>query len=202
MTQQASTFDLLVLGAGMAGWTAASRAAKEGASVVRVDKAPAVGGSAAYAGFIWTAPSIEVMREVNPHGDPALGARLVDDHSVVLDWVRSLGVHVGEPVNQLGFGIGRQTDIANLLMTYERIVRDTPGSELILGARTERLLLEDGAVCGAELILASGEAREIRARSTLLATGGFGGDPDLRARHIHPQARDMPLRANKYSNGD
>ena len=105
-------------------------------------------------------------------------------------------------MNQLGFGIGRQTDIANLLMTYERIVRDTASSELILGARTERLLLEDGAVCGAELILSSGERREIRARATLLATGGFGGDPDLRARHIHPQARDMPLRANTYSTGD
>ena len=202
MTQQASTIDLLVLGAGMAGLTAASRAAQEGASVVLVDKAPAVGGSAAYAGFIWTAPSIDVMREVNPGGDPALGARLVEDHPAVLDWVRSLGVHVGEPVTQLGFGVGRQTDIANLLMTYERIVRDTPGSELILRAGTERLLLEDGAVCGAELILASGERREIRARSTLLATGGFGGDPDLRARHIHPQARDMLLRANKYSKGD
>ena len=202
MTQQASTIDLLVLGAGMAGLTAASKATQEGASVVLVDKAPGVGGSAAYAGFIWTAPSIEVMREVNPHGDPALGARLVEDHPAVLDWVRSLGVHVGEPVSQLGFGVGRQTDIANLLMTYERIVRDTPSSELLLGARTERLLLEDGAVCGAEVILSSGDTRQIRARSTLLATGGFGGDPELRARHIHPQARDMPLRANKYSTGD
>ena len=62
MTQQARKIDLLVLGAGMAGLTAASKAAKDGASVVLVDKAPAVGGSAAYAGFIWTAPSIEVMR--------------------------------------------------------------------------------------------------------------------------------------------
>ena len=109
----------------------------------------------------------------------------------MLDWVRSLGVHVGEPVNQLGFGIGRQTDIANLLMTYERIVRDTPGSELILRAAHGAAAARRRAVCGAELILASGERREIRARSTLLATGGFGGDPDLRARHIHPQARDM-----------
>ena len=43
----------------------------------------------------------------------------------------------------------------------------------------------------------AGDVREIRARSTLLATGGFGGDPELRAEHIHPQARDLPLRANR-----
>ena len=42
----------------------------------------------------------------------------------------------------------------------------------------------------------------IRARSTLLATGGFGGDPALRAEHIHPLAADLPLRANPHSVGD
>ena len=45
----------------------------------------------------------------------------------------------------------------------------------------------------------AGERREIRAAHTLLASGGFGGDPDLRARLIHPQARDM---ANRQSTGD
>jgi hypothetical protein len=35
-----------------------------------------------------------------------------------------------------------------------------------------------------------------------LATGGFGGDPELRAEHIHPLARDLPLRANPHSTGD
>ena len=63
-------------------------------------------------------------------------------------------------------------------------------------------MIEDGRVCGAEILLSSGERRRIGARSTLLATGGFGGDPDLRERHIHPLARDIPLRANLYSTGD
>src|SRR5204863_362229 len=40
--------------------------------------------------------------------------------------------------------------------------------------------------------------------SVLLAekTAGVGGDPDLRAELIHPHARDLPLRANRGSNGD
>jgi succinate dehydrogenase/fumarate reductase flavoprotein subunit len=44
--------------------------------------------------------------------------------------------------------------------------------------------------------------RVIRAAATVLATGGFGGDPELRAELIHPQAHDLPLRANPYSRGD
>ncbi len=71
-----------------------------------------------------------------------------------------------------------------------------------MGSSATRLLVEDGAVVGAEIENGSGEQRVIRARSTLLATGGFGGDPALRAEHIGPLAADLPLRANTHSVGD
>lgn len=194
--------DLLVLGGGMAGLAAAARAAQHGASVVLVEKAPRTGGSAVYAGFIWTAPTLEVMREINPSGDLALATRLIDGYPGAMDWVRSLGVDVRSPVTVLGYGRGSQTDMPQLLATCERLVRDAPSGEVVLGTRTRRLLVEDGRVCGAELETASGATRIVRARSTLLATGGFGGDPELRARHISPLARDLPLRANPDSVGD
>jgi succinate dehydrogenase/fumarate reductase flavoprotein subunit len=109
--------DLLVLGAGMAGLAAAAHAAREGASVVLVEKAPRVGESAEYAGFLWTAPTLEVMREINPDGDPSLAARLVEGYPDAMDWVRSLGVEVKEPVTVLGYGRGSQTDMPHLLST-------------------------------------------------------------------------------------
>ena len=196
------TVDMLVIGAGMAGATAAARAVQEGASVVVVEKAPMVGGSAVYAGFLWTAPTLDVMRRENPGGRSDLAARLVEGFEPAVDWVRSLGVEVGEPVTVLGFGRGFQTDVAGLLMTCVRIVRNGPGSELILHATTERLLVEDGAVAGAEIVEEDGRRRAVRASQTLLATGGFGGDPELRARLIHSRAQTMPLRANRYSAGD
>jgi hypothetical protein len=43
---------------------------------------------------------------------------------------------------------------------------------------------------------------QVRARHTLLATGGFQACPELRARLVHPQARDMLLRSNPHSAGD
>jgi succinate dehydrogenase/fumarate reductase flavoprotein subunit len=200
MSESNSVVDLLVFGGGMAGMSAAARASSEGASVVLVEKGEAIGGSAMYAGFIWTAPTIEVMRDVNPDADPALSAQVVDQFGGAVDWVRSLGVHVADPVTVLGYGRGSQTDMANYLLACERLVREH--GELLTGWSAQRLLFEDGAVIGAEIENGAGEQRVIRARSTLLATGGFGGDPALRAEHISPLAKNLPLRANTNSTGD
>ena len=197
---ESDSVDLLVFGGGMAGMSAAARATSDGASVVLVEKGPAIGGSAMYAGFIWTAPTIEVMREVNPDANPALSAEVVEHYGEALDWVRSLGVHVADPVTVLGYGRGSQTDMANYLLACERQVREH--GEILIGWSAERLLTEDGAVVGAVIQNASGEERVIHARSTLLATGGFGGDPALRAEHIGPLAENLPLRANTNSVGD
>src|SRR5438093_4462448 len=113
--------DLLVLGGGMAGMTAAARAARDGATVVLVEKGEAIGGSAAYAGFIWTAPTVEVMREVNPDADPNLARRVVEGYAQGVEWVGSLGVHLADPVTVLGYGRGRLTDMANFLLACERV---------------------------------------------------------------------------------
>ncbi|WP_028066604.1 FAD-dependent oxidoreductase [Solirubrobacter soli] len=199
MTPTGEVIDLLVLGAGMAGLSAAAKAASAGASVVLVEKGEAIGGSAVYAGFIWTAPTDEVMREVNPDGDPALGRRIVEGYEDALAFVRSLDVHVADPVTVLGYGRGCATDMANFLLACDRLVRER--GEVLVRSHALRLLTEDGAVVGAEVETPAG-ARVIRASSTLLATGGFGGDPDLRAEYIAPAARDIPLRANLNSTGD
>jgi succinate dehydrogenase/fumarate reductase flavoprotein subunit len=197
-----SSADLLVIGAGMAGAAAAARAVQQGASVIVVEKASTIGGSAVYAGFVWTAPTLEVMQRENPRADPALGARLVEGFEPALDWLRSLGVEVGDAVAVLGFGRGYRVDVAALMMRCERIVRESEKSALLTKSTVERLLVEDGAVVGAEVVDSAGERLLIRADHTLLASGGFGGDPELRARLIHPQARDMALRANRQSTGD
>src|SRR4029079_15531074 len=104
-----------------------------------------------------------------PEADPDLAAKVVDDYAPAMEWVRALGVHVADPVTVLGYGRGSATDMANFLLTCERIVRDR--GELLVSSEVERLLVEGGTVTGAEVTLA-GETRVIRAASTLLATGG------------------------------
>ncbi len=193
--------NILVLGGGMAGLSAAAWSVRQGRSAILVEKGE-LGGSAARAGFIWTAPTYEALREAIPDGDPELAATLIDGFGHALDWVRSLGVEVQPAVTVLRFGRGHQTSVLNYLRACELMLRDDPASDVLVGAATQRLLVEGGQVRGAEVRRADGEVVEIRADATVLATGGFGGDPDLRAELIGPQARDLPLRANRYSRGD
>jgi succinate dehydrogenase/fumarate reductase flavoprotein subunit len=185
--------DLLVLGGGMAGLSAAARVAHAGGTVVLVEKGEATGGSAAYAEFLWTAPDLDTMRAAVPEGDPALAERLIERRWEALGWVQELGVHTGPSVELLGFGVGNRVDLAALLRALERTVRDAPGCEVLLRSEPERLLIDDGRVAGAEIVAGDGDRQTVRARSTLLAMGGFAGSEALRL--------GIPLRANPHSDG-
>jgi len=193
--------DLLVIGAGMAGLTAAARAARDGARVVLVERGPAVGGSAAFAGFIWTTPDYDGMRAVNPGGNPQLGRVLVDGFADGIDWVRSVGADCGPAVTVVRYGRGHPVDTNGYIRACQEIVRAS-GGEIMTGTRPLSLLLEDGVVRGATCVLPDGKTRRVEARWTLLATGGFQADPGLRADYIHPQARDIQLRSNPHSTGE
>ncbi|MFF4732142.1 FAD-dependent oxidoreductase [Streptomyces mirabilis] len=192
--------DLLVIGGGMAGLSAAARVAHEGGSVVLVERAERPGGSARLAGFVWTAPTLDELRRVNPDGDPELAQALLEGFAEGVAWIGSLGVECRPLVPVLGFGRGHQIDTNHYLDTCERLVRDR-GGEVLTGTETRTLVTEDGVVKGAQCVLPDGSVRRIDAAWTLLATGGFQGDPVLRAEHVHDQARDIELRANPHSRG-
>jgi succinate dehydrogenase/fumarate reductase flavoprotein subunit len=195
------SFDVLVIGGGMAGLTAAARLVKAGRSVALVEKG-VLGGTAVHAGFVWTAATAGVLRYVNPRGEPALNERLAEGFQEGVEWVRSFGVDCKDAVDVLSYGRGHQTDLPGYLRACEQLVRKSAGCEILLSAVTERLLLEDGCVTGAAVKLANGGKRELRAASTILATGGFQANPELRATLIHENARNIPLRSNWHSTGD
>src|SRR5947208_14411975 len=79
--------DLLVVGGGMAGLTAAARAAQAGARAAVVEKAPGTGGSAISAEFLWSAPTVDAIREAVPHGGPALAERLIERRPQAPGWI-------------------------------------------------------------------------------------------------------------------
>lgn len=184
-----SSTDLLVVGGGMARVSAGAWAAQHGARVTLVEKAAQVGGSAAFAGFVWTAASYAALREAIPDGNPELGRRLVEGIGPGLDWIASLGVAVGPEVSILRYGRGRPVDMASYLRICEAMIRKAPGGRVLLGSAPERLLTSgDGRVSGAEIAPAEGGVELIAADAVLLATGGFQNDPVLTSLLIHPRS--------------
>ncbi|WP_187972563.1 FAD-dependent oxidoreductase [Aquibium microcysteis] len=189
--------DLIVIGGGMAGMTAAARAAEAGARVVVVEKAPAIGGSALLSGgFVWTATSRAQM-DRHDDGDPALHAVVVEEFPHVMEWLRGR-VETGPPVRVL-YGRGQQIDIAAYMRGCVASV-EAAGGFVVPDTQVTEIIMRGGRVAGALTAHADGET-ELEAEHLLVATGGAQADPDLRARMVHLAARSMRLRSNPHSDG-
>jgi succinate dehydrogenase/fumarate reductase flavoprotein subunit len=195
--------DLVVIGGGMGGMTAAASAAAAGGRTLVLDKAPDIGGSAAISGgFVWTAPTFAGLREEDPDADEALGRLLVDEYPAGIAWLRSLGLALSDEITGIyGFGHGYQIDAGDYLRRCRSLV-ESNGGAIVAPAKVHELLRENGRVVGARASDPDGNELSISAPWTVLATGGFQGDPQLRAAYIHPNAGGMLLRANPHSSGD
>ncbi len=191
--------DLIVIGAGMAGMSAASRAANAGARVVVIEKAAEIGGSAALSGgYLWTATSTAQMRR-HDDGDPALHAVVIEEYPAVLEALRRRGIDMGPPQPVL-YGRGTQIDMQAHLRKAVAEVEEA-GGHVVRSTKTREILHDSGRIAGIVTSHPDGNA-ELIAPKVLIATGGFQGDPDMRARHIHPAASGMALRSNSVSVGD
>jgi len=200
----ALTADVVVVGAGAAGLAVAASAAQAGAIVVLVEVAPELGGAAALSqGVIWTAPSAQVFLEQDPHGDVATFESMLADLPEVFSWLSGLGVEVGPPLTTiLGFGHGRQIDIASFVSRCRMIVERAGGTVLVGSSATE-LLMEDGHVCGVEIEdVADGTLGVVQAPAVVLATGGFQSSAQMMEELLFPGASALPVRSITTARGD
>jgi succinate dehydrogenase/fumarate reductase flavoprotein subunit len=192
--------DLLVIGGGMAGLSAAGYAAQQGSRVVLIERANTIGGSAALSGgFVWTASSIDRL-QLYAGGRRELGEVLLRNYALGLEWMRMRGIALGSPVDVL-HGRGYQADLPAYFTDCVNLVEQHDG-HIARGTEVDELMTDAGGrVIGARTSEADGGI-QVLARHTLLATGGFQNSAELRARFIHPQARNrVLLRSNPCSDG-
>lgn len=195
------TTDVLVIGGGMAGLCAAVRALQQGAKVLLIEKGTRFGGSMALSnGTIWSFADAAVLKRHVPGGDPTLQEMLVEQLPEAFDWLTQLGVQLEPEFVFLQYGRARRTAPTQMTTTLlERIA--VLGGEALQGVAMQELRVRDGEVSGVLSFDANGPV-EIDARSVIVATGGFQGNPDLVARYITPTADTLYLRSNPWSTGD
>ncbi|MFC6623302.1 FAD-dependent oxidoreductase [Novosphingobium panipatense] len=198
-------YDVIVIGTGAAGLSAAALAAEGGANVLMVEAADRTGGSSALSGGVFYAAGTSLQREAGIAGDtaqamfhyymtlnqyklePALVRTFCERAAEAFEWLRGMGV--GFTVENLyASGVDkvrrghRATDGgAGIVAGLEGFLSDK-NVDTVLGTRVERLLVEEGRVHG---IVADGEP--VRSAATVIATGGFGANPELLAR-LYPDA--------------
>jgi L-aspartate oxidase len=201
-----SAFDVLVIGAGLAGVSAAIEALESGARVAIVSAGPASshraqGGIAAAIGADDSAElhAEDTMAAGHQAGDRKVVGDITRAAPVALEWLEQHGVRFdrapdGRPALGLEGGHSRAR-IAHaggdnsgraIMAALERALDECSGSRLTAfqGARLERLL-PDGEGVGAAQITMDRARLEIRARATVLATGGFAG--------LFPRTTNSPL---------
>lgn len=197
---------VVVVGAGMAGLTAALSAQEAGATVVLLETGAAAGGSAAMsAGFITTFRSYEDYQRVIPRGDQAQGRAVMEQYEDAVRWLADQGVLLeeggAEGDGEFGFGRRRHMDppraMAHLASRFQ-----ARGGTLRTRSRAVQLVTDEhGAIAG---VVAQTEGRRGTepADAVVLAGGGFQGNADLTTRYVGRWADRMPVRSNPGSVGD
>ncbi len=209
---------VIVVGAGGCGLMAALAAADAGASVLVLEKTDAPGGGTALSSRGIRAAGSTLQKAAGIQDDPTLWAADIlarNGGTSDPEQVRTLTEVSGSMVDFVGrvtdleFELGRFVFGHNVQRSHSWSDHQTITDYLYrAAAKDDRIeirfgtpvvdlwLTDDGAVQG--VVTATGR---IAARTTILAPGGFGANPDMVARFI-PIAAGIPTPSHKGSTGE
>jgi hypothetical protein len=199
--------DVIVVGGGMAGLTAALTAAEAGADVLVLESEPAVGGSAALSGgLIWAPRTHELARHWIPRGNPELQRILVDEIEAAWSWFEEHGLALDPPVaclkDQMGRGRLMGTGGPGAREPWVDALADAARrhrAEILVEARVETV--EPGPGGWTVTWTRAGAPARATAGAVVVCGGGFQNSDDLVRRYISPWPEDMVVRSNRSSDG-
>lgn len=197
--------DAVVIGAGIAGLSAALEAARAGGRVVVIDQSTVGGGHAILSNgavCIVNTP-LQVAQKIEDNAElaeqdflkrgedtqSAWATRYVrDSKEQIYDWFTGLGVRFeflvkppGNSVPRLHLAKGKGWGLIGPLL--QECLRH-PSIQFLWATRAEALILKNGSVQGVRTKdLRSGKTAAIRAKSVIVATGGFGSNLPMVLKH-------------------
>ncbi|HET8549170.1 MAG TPA: FAD-dependent oxidoreductase [Bryobacteraceae bacterium] len=197
----AAATDVLIIGAGIAGLSTALDAARSGASVTVADISTVAGGHAVLSNGAVCLIATPLQERNRIADSPALARQdflarggdadevwveryTRDSRKKVYDWLAEIGVvfealvkPAGNSVPRLHLAKGKGWGLVGPM--YRECLRH-PSIKFLWSTRADRLIVREGAVRGAMATdLRTGRRRELLARSTVVATGGFGSNLEL-----------------------
>ena len=161
--------DVVVVGAGGAGISAAVRAETLGAKVILIEKMPVI--ELAYK---------DIFRVGKNRNDPVLVKQVTERVGGVVDWlVYDLKIPYGPAATQYpDHSANRQLGVQGRSVNYLNLMKGKfldMGGKLMLETRAEELLRDDaGRVVGVRAKDAQGNTVELTSKSVILASGGYG----------------------------
>ena len=212
--------DVIVVGGGGAGLSAAISAATCGARVVLLEKNAKLGGTTAMSVGSYSAAgthhqynagvndSVEQFvadmaaanGELEPLENTALRQVLAANAGPTFEWLRSLGLQFLGPTPEPPFKNPRMHNIVPHSTAYIRVLEKEArrrGVVIRTGVRIDKLLRDEtGRIVGV-----SGDGEWRARRGVILATGDYSANAEMKAQHISEQSGRIPP-INPGSTGD
>ena len=195
------SYDVIVVGSGGAGMAAAISAKDAGADVAIFEKMPVIGGNTSKSSGGMNASETKFQKEQGIEdsndlfyeetlkggkgtNDPELLRYMVDNSADAIDWLDSMGIRLNKITFSGGFSVARihrpedGSAVGGYLVNglyYNLMEREVP---IFVNAEVTDLTDTDGAVTGVTVKI-DGKEKTIKAKSVVLATGGFGSNMDM-----------------------
>lgn len=202
--------DVLVVGGGGAGICAALSAAEQGAQVIIAEKMgyfggatimssgkiPAVGTSLQAERGVEDsigACAMDIFRPNNYSVRPDLVYTVVENSNDIIEWTAARGVvwtldetlYFGQTAHRMHTADGTGAGLVNPLLAA---MDEQASIQQLLGCPMLGLIVEGDTVVGAY-----GEEKAITARATVLATSGFGNNPEMLAQYCPEAVPAVPV---------
>jgi fumarate reductase flavoprotein subunit len=212
--------DILVVGGGLAGLVAASRAAELGAVVLLVEKGGFMGEgntlttSGAYytAGIGYGSSPDELNNRVMTRGAafPELARAWADNCRRGLEWLESAGVQVDrtggdtprlEVKSAVSAAPVYKVDVGPNIVKKLRAFFDSHQGVSASNTTVVKLMTHKGGVVGVEAVDSAGKRVKLSAGATVLATGGFQADRELLRKNVGRRADGCKLMGSATATG-
>lgn len=221
------TADVVVVGAGGAGLSAAVSAAEKGATVIVIEKMPVVGGNTIISGGFINAADPKRQPKQNIQDSPQLhfeqtmaaGDFRADPEKVkilthqaydAVEWLESHGMKYRDEVFQVYGALYPRSHIpvepkGTGYIKVLKAAADKAGVQIFTETRMTDIIREEksgGRVLGVRAEDSRGQPVYFQAKkAVVLATGGFGANKELRALH-DPRMRELTTTNHSGATGD
>jgi fumarate reductase flavoprotein subunit len=199
--------DVIIIGGGASGITAAVAAAEKDVSVILLEKGSTTGGAAnmgmgffAVGSKYQKAQMVDLTKEdtfkffmeyTHWRTDARLVRRYIEQSASTIEWVESMGIsflgaykyfekskQTWHVVKTQGSNVPAERAASNLFRVLTAQAEEL-GVDIMYQTRATKILTENGRVKGVDLIDAAGESLTAECDSVIVATGGFGDNPKM-----------------------
>lgn len=202
-SEPSETVDLVVIGAGASGMSAALEAETVGAEVILLEKMPYVGGNTVRATAGMNAVStdaqsdagivddvetfvVDILESGHSEGNPRMIEIMAQESTSAISWLTALGADLSDVGILAGHSkprthrpAGGQPVGNEIMNVFKNAIQESTVDLRLEHKAVEIMLDQNQAISGVKVVDRTGKKYTIHTKNVIIATGGFGGSPEV-----------------------